>query len=85
MFFRPKVKYTDASAKVVGFFLQQYVEVMKHAKDRTDARMKDYLFAVIEGLGVPLADIDIVEPEPETEPEEPTLLPIINRRMVYGK
>ena len=25
----------------------------KHAKDKTDAKMKDYLFAVIEGLGVP--------------------------------
>lgn len=77
--FGPRVRYTDAPAEVVAFFLQQYVEVMKHAKDKTDAKMKDYLFAVIEGLGVPEHAAE--QKTLSTESEE---LPVIHRRSNDG-
>jgi hypothetical protein len=59
----------------VGFFFQQYVEVMTHGKDRTDEDMKGYLFDVITQLGVPEAGLPApLEPE-ELEPEPPVIEP----------
>lgn len=74
---KPRFRLTDADPSVVGFFFQQYVEVMKHGKDRTDEHMKGYLFDVITQLGVPETALPSVEPEVV---EDETAYPIIHRR-----
>lgn len=81
MFFRPRYQMKEVSPKVVGFFFAQYVEVMKHGTDKTDARLKEYLFQVVTGLGVPLADIEMIEDEEDVVPDPAEQsLPIIHRR-----
>lgn len=79
--FTPKFRVTEVSPKVVGFFFAQYCEVMKHGKDKVDQRMKDYLFSIITGLGVPESDIEVVE---EILEELPLPKPIIHRRLSNG-
>lgn len=59
--FAPRFKKTESSPKLVAFFFSQYVEVMKHGHDRTDDKMKDYLYSVITDLGVPEEPIEMVE------------------------
>jgi len=86
-FFKPKFKFTDSSPKVLAFFCAQYVEVMKHGKDKTDNRMKEYFEAVIVGLGVPESDIEMIQDAEvvELEPVIQSRLPVINRRKnCYG-
>lgn len=60
-FFKPKYEMTDVKLKVATLFFAQYVEVMKHGKDRTDRRFKRYLYAVCLGLGVPMGDSEDIE------------------------
>lgn len=76
-FFRRKPQFTDADAKVVGFFFAQYVELMKHGKDATDDAMKQYVYDIIQELGVP--DQLTIEAMP-IEIEAPKQEIIINRR-----
>lgn len=75
--FRKRPKYTDADARVVGFFFSQYVEVMKHGRDATDERMKRYIADVIHALGVP-AEIQHEEEDQQLIEAQP--YPIIHRR-----
>lgn len=85
LFFKPKYHFSDVSPKVVGFFFSQYVQVMRHGKDKVDQRMKKYLYSVCLGLGVPDAEFE-EEQEAEIVPEQvqlpaPTMSKIvINQR-----
>ena len=76
---RPRFRLTDADPRVVGFFFGQYVELMKHGKDKTDQAMKEYLFDVITQLGVPEAALP-VELEPTSPEPGEDEYPIINRK-----
>lgn len=79
---RPRFRLTDADPTTVGFFFQQYTQLMMHGKDKTDEAMKGYLFDVITQLGVP--ETGLPEPEPEVVEEEQQL-PIIHRRTSHGR
>jgi aspartyl-tRNA synthetase len=53
MFWKPRLKITDSHPKEVAFYYAQYVEVMKHGKDKIDARLKSHLYDILLELGVP--------------------------------
>lgn len=87
LFFKRRINFdTDADPLMVQFFIKQYVEVMKNTKDRTDCHMKDYLFGVVIGLGVPSQmPIEVEEEKLETKAEIKKPIPlIIHRKTIYG-
>lgn len=71
-----RIRYSDTDPRQVEFYFAQYIELMKHGRDRCDEAMKAYVANVITELGVP--DGIILE-DVEELPEPPRSNPIIVR------
>lgn len=84
MFFKQKLKVTDAPPQQVAFFYAQYIELMKYGEDCFDYHLKKHLFDVLISLGVPNRDLYVDVPPEEPKPIEPAR-PEKRTLLVHGK